>query len=214
MPRSIALATAALACLLLALAPTASAAAKPATAVASARPVAVAGGGSGGGGGQRGELRSGTPLAPATVCPNQTEAEAAPATQVAAMLCMTNFARTAYGLAPLAEAKPLVRAAARKSADILTCDQFSHEACGRQFTYWMSRYGYLRGCWSAGENIAWGTGTLGTVRGIFNAWMHSPGHRENILGPYAEIGISYTAGTLEGNAGAVVWTQDFGAHTC
>jgi uncharacterized protein YkwD len=60
------------------------------------------------------------------------------------------------------------------------------------------------------ENIAWG-GRLGGVRSIFRLWMHSPGHRENILGPYDEIGIGLRVGYLEGNGGAHVWTQDFGA---
>lgn len=209
MTRALALAAAALACALLALAPAASAksarGASPAAGVESApgaKPAA------------RAPSAPGNPIAPVAACANQTEAAAPTRLQVAAMLCMTNYARAAYGLAPLAESPPLAGAAAHKTADMLTCNRFSHEACGRQFTYWMGRYGYLRGCWSAAENIAWGTGSLGTVRRIFSGWMHSPGHRANILGPYAEIGISFAAGTLEGNAGATVWTQDFGARSC
>jgi uncharacterized protein YkwD len=76
----------------------------------------------------------------------------------------------------------------------------------------MERFGYLRGCASAGENIAWGTGELGTVRSIFRAWMRSPGHRENILGPYEEIGVGLRIGSLDGNQRAHVWTQDFGSR--
>ena len=38
------------------------------------------------------------------------------------------------------------------------------------------------------------------MRSIFRSWMHSPGHRENILGPYEEIGIGLRIGRLEGNA--------------
>ena len=37
------------------------------------------------------------------------------------------------------------------------------------------------GAWSAGENIAWGSGELGTPARIVDAWMHSAGHRANIL---------------------------------
>lgn len=95
------------------------------------------------------------------------------------MLCLVNRARRTRGLAPLTALKSLNRAADRKSGDILRCDEFSHEACGREFTYWMAHFGY-HGC-SEGENIAWGSGSLGTPRSIFRAWMHSPGHRENIL---------------------------------
>jgi uncharacterized protein YkwD len=130
------------------------------------------------------------------------------------MLCMTDYARAARGLEPLARSKPLTRAAAHKSTDILACDEFSHEACGREFTYWIERFGYLRGCWSAGENIAYGTGPFGSVRNIFSEWMRSPGHRANILGDFREIGIGRRVGTLEGNPGAIVWAQDFGSHRC
>ena len=148
-------------------------------------------------------------LAPVSACPGQTGASAGPAAQARTMLCLTNFARRGRDLEPLAAAPVLARAAGRKSADILRCDSFSHEACGRPFTYWMQRFGY-DGCAEA-ENIAWGTGSLGSVRAIFRAWMHSTGHRENILGDYEEIGIGLRAGSLEGNAGAHVWTQDFGS---
>jgi uncharacterized protein YkwD len=124
------------------------------------------------------------------------------------MLCLTNFARRASGRSALAGLGSLHRAAARKSADILRCDEFSHEACGRDFAYWIER---LAGCRAAAENIAWGTGPLGSPRSIFRSWMRSSGHRANILGPYREIGIGLRVGSLEGNAAAYVWTQDFGA---
>jgi uncharacterized protein YkwD len=148
-------------------------------------------------------------IAPTSACPNQTDPAARASVQVQAMRCLTNFARRARGLPVLADAAALGRAANHKSADILRCDSFSHEACGHEFTYWIERFGF-RGCASA-ENIAWGNGSLGSVRSIFRAWMYSPGHRENILGPYEQIGIGLRIGNLEGNAGAHVWTQDFGA---
>lgn len=154
------------------------------------------------------------PIAPSSACPNQTDLSAPVAVQLKAMLCMTNYARAASGLKPLTRSRPLARAAARKSADILRCDEFSHEACGREFTYWIKRFGYLRGCWSAAENIGFGTGELGTVRSVFVAWMNSPGHRANILGRFREIGIGRRHGTIEGSPGAMVWTQDFGSHVC
>ena len=153
-------------------------------------------------------------IAPASACPHQTELGAAPGVQRRAMLCLVNFARQGRGLPTLQGSAVLDRAAGHKSADILRCDEFSHEACGREFTYWMQRFGYLGGCSSAGENIAWGTGELGSVRSIFRAWMRSAGHRENILGDYADTGIGLRVGALEGSRGAHVWTQDFGSHKC
>jgi len=153
-------------------------------------------------------------LAPVEVCPNQTDPELSAEEQAAVMLCMTNFARSTNGLRPLRLSAQLGHAAEQKSSDILGCDEFSHEACGRSFTFWDQRFGYLRGCWKAAENIAWGTGSLSTVRAIFNAWLESPEHHANILGPYKEIGIGLQVGALEGNEGAAVWTQDFGSHKC
>ncbi len=153
-------------------------------------------------------------LATESVCPGQSSASAPAATQVAAMECLTNFARSSAGLAPFKGSKPLDKAALAKSGDILSCNEFSHEACGREFTYWIGKGGYLKGCWKAGENIAWGTGSYSTPRSIFESWMESPEHRANILGSFREIGIGLQAGTLEGNAGAAVWTQDFGSHGC
>jgi hypothetical protein len=46
-----------------------------------------------------------------------------------------------------------------------------------------------------GENIAWGTGRYGTPRETMNSWLHSTGHRENILtADYKELGLGYLSG--------------------
>jgi uncharacterized protein YkwD len=147
-------------------------------------------------------------IAPSSACPNQTDLGARPGVQVRAMRCLTNLVRRGRGLPALADAAALDRAAGHKSADILRCDDFDHAACGREFTFWIERFGF--GACASAENIAWGTGRLGDVRSIFSAWMRSSGHRENILGPYEEVGIGLRVGNLEGNSGAHVWTQDFG----
>jgi len=152
-------------------------------------------------------------VAPTSVCPNQTDMSQPDAVQERAMHCMTNFARQHTGLSDLGNATSLDHSAVRKTDDVLRCDSFSHFACGRQFTYWMQRSGYLAArCWRAGENLAWGTGDLGSVRKIFIAWLHSPEHRANLLGRYSQIGIALSVGDLEGHPGAHVWTQEFGSH--
>jgi uncharacterized protein YkwD len=153
-------------------------------------------------------------VAPPEVCPGQASPELTAEEQAAVMLCMTNYAREVNGLRPLTMSRPLGHAAEQKSADIVSCDEFSHEACGRRFTFWDQRYGYLKGCWKAAENIAWGTGTDATVGAIFAAWLQSPEHHENMLGPYREIGIGLRVGVVEGFEDAAVWTQDFGSHQC
>jgi uncharacterized protein YkwD len=152
-------------------------------------------------------------VAPTSVCPHQADLSQPAGVQEQAMRCMTNFARRHAGLGDLGNAGSLDRSAARKTADVIRCDSFSHYACGRQFTYWMQRSGYLSArCWRAGENLAWGTGDLASVRRIFIAWLHSPEHRANLLGRYSQIGVAVSVGDLEGHAGARVWTQEFGSH--
>jgi uncharacterized protein YkwD len=153
-------------------------------------------------------------VAPPEACPGQATPGLSAAAQGEAMLCMTNYARSVNGLVRLTASRPLGAAAVAKSNDILGCDEFSHEACSRPFTFWVHRYGYLKGCWKAAENIAWGTGEYSSVRAIFTARLESPEHHANILGPYREVGIGVNVGELEGNEGAAVWTQDFGSHKC
>lgn len=152
-------------------------------------------------------------IAPVSACADQTDADASIAAQEQAMRCLGNYARERLGMGSLGEADDLDRSARDKSGDILRCDSFSHQACGRDFTYWMERVGYTSAsCWRAGENIAWGTGDLGSPRKIFRAWMKSPEHRENILGRYSQIGIGLDVGGLAGRSDVHVWTQHFGSH--
>jgi len=129
------------------------------------------------------------------------------------MRCMINYARHQAGLSELADSNALDRSAEDKSRDVLGCDSFSHFACGREFTYWMRETGFLAApCWHVGENLAWGTGSYGSVGSIFRALMRSPTHRENILGDYGQIGIDMRVGDLEGHGPSHVWTQHFGSH--
>jgi uncharacterized protein YkwD len=157
-------------------------------------------------------LRVSRLIAPATACPHQGDRGDSVAVQERAMRCMANFARQRRGLPKLKADRRLQRSAHHKARDIVRCDSFSHSACGRGFTYWMRRDGYLSGrCWRAGENIAWGGGSLGTVRSIFEAWMRSPGHRENILElGYDGLGVGLVVGALDGYSPAYVWAQHFG----
>lgn len=152
-------------------------------------------------------------IAPTTACADQTDPQASVAAQEQAMRCLSNYAREHMGMGPLGDAGNLDRSARDKSGDILRCDSFSHYACGREFTYWMQRVGYIPArCWRVGENIARGTGDLGNVRAIFRAWIHSPEHRENILGRYSQIGVGLRVGNLGGHSDVHVWTQHFGSH--
>ena len=152
-------------------------------------------------------------IAPTSVCADQTDAQASADAQEQAMRCMTDYARGHAGMAGLDDAADLDRSARDKSGDILRCDSFSHDACGRGFTYWMERVGYIPApCWRAGENLAWGAGESGDVRSIFISWIYSSGHRANILGSYSQIGVGLQVGNFDGHPDVSVWTQHFGSH--
>jgi uncharacterized protein YkwD len=133
--------------------------------------------------------------------------------QEEAMLCRVNEVRGQYGLPALTESQPLRQSALDKGGDLLDCNEFSHSACGREFSYWIRESGYLTSeCWRTGENLAWGVDASGTVDSILRAWMHSPTHRENILGDFEETGLDLRVGTLGGLTGVHLWVQHFGSH--
>jgi uncharacterized protein YkwD len=152
-------------------------------------------------------------LAPPSACPGQTSPDPSPDVGEQTMVCMVNFARQKSGQAPLTAVAALDKAADRKSMDIIRCDEFSHEACGVDFTYWTDRFGYGEQCGAVGENIAYGTGNLGGVKETFIAWLHSAGHRANILGAYRDIGVGVRVGAVE-KFKATVWTMALGNNAC
>ncbi len=158
-------------------------------------------------------LRVSRLVAPTSVCKNQGDSDAPASVQEQAMRCLTNYARSRAHRGRFGKVRKLDRSAGMKSRDIVRCDSFSHSACGRDFTYWMRRVGYLRTrCWRAGENIAWGSGSgYASPRAIFFAWMRSPAHRANILSrSFDQIGIGLRIGPMGGYSRAHVWTQHFG----
>jgi len=131
------------------------------------------------------------------------------------MTCLTNYARTHSGLRPLQPSPVLNNAGTAKLAADVSCGEFSHTPCGRPFEVVFSAY--LRGAtsYALGENIAWGTGSLGAPRQIMREWLHSKEHRENILrGSFTEIGIGYLANQVfQGFSDGSLWSQEFGARS-
>lgn len=112
---------------------------------------------------------------------------------------LVNEERAKYGLSPLKENWELSRVARYKSQDMKDNRYFSHTSptYGSPFTM-MKNFGISYR--SAGENIAMGQRT---PQEVVKAWMHSSGHRANILNAsYTEIGVGYVA---DGN----YWTQMF-----
>ncbi len=127
------------------------------------------------------------------------------------MTCMVNVARRQSGVAALATDARLTDAADRKAQDIVRCQSFSHTACGRDFAFHIRAVGYPMTL--AGENIAWGSGSYGTVRSRMSGWLASDGHRANLLNPrFADQGIAVLRTTFQGYSGAQIWVNQFGAR--
>ena len=156
--------------------------------------------------------------APALAACTGTGAAPSSAEAVAATLCLLNVQRAAHDLPALTEVPTLDRAAGAYAADMVARRFFDHVSPGGgTMMDRMKASGWLSapGGWSAGENIAWGSGDLGTPASIVDGWMHSAPHRANILsGSFAEIGIGIASGApqpgISGSAGTYV--TDFASH--
>lgn len=130
-------------------------------------------------------------------------ASATPAwAEVQQVLDLVNAERAKAGLHALALSGALNKVAAFRSQDMATRNYFDHtDPDGHDPFYWLTTNGirYM----AAGENIAKGQDTPAEV---MDSWMHSPGHRANILNAdFGQLGV----GLATDGGGAIVWTQLF-----
>jgi uncharacterized protein YkwD len=130
-----------------------------------------------------------------------------------ATLCLLNQQRAAHGLGALSESAVLDRAARAYAADMVKRGFFDHVSPdGGTVLNRLKAAGWAPvGAWTVGENIAWGSGTLSTPASIVDGWMHSPGHRANILnGDFGAIGLGIVAGApQDGIDDAGTYVNDF-----
>lgn len=112
---------------------------------------------------------------------------------------LTNAERAKEGLKPLEIHSPLMEVAQAKSEDMAKNNYFSHTSptYGSPFDQIKSAGISYR---SAGENIAQGQRT---PQQVVQAWMESPGHRQNIMNAnYTHIGVGFVEN-------GYYWTQQF-----
>ena len=128
-----------------------------------------------------------------------------------ATLCLLNRERAQRGLRPFRLSMSLSQASVRHSRDMGRKRFFEHGDFVARIL--AAHYVTRHQAWSLGETIAWGTGSLGTPAQTVRAWMHSPGHRANILSRrFRDIGIGIALGApAEVHASAATYTTDFGA---
>ncbi|HEV7162483.1 MAG TPA: CAP domain-containing protein [Solirubrobacteraceae bacterium] len=137
-----------------------------------------------------------------------------------ATICLVNRERIAHGETPLRENSKLGAAAQGHAESMAWGNYFEHMGPGGQTPLdRMRAAGYVYGSigFEVGENIAWGTGRLGTPNAIVAAWMGDPGHRANILDAHfhdTAIGISpHVPDSLGHGQSGGIYTQDFGVIT-
>lgn len=141
-----------------------------------------------------------------------TEVQSAKAT-----VCLLNKERTGRGLHTLRLNDRLSKAARGHTLDMVRRHYFEHVSkSGSDVVDRLFHVGYLHrtGSWMVGENLAWGTGQRSTPRQIMSAWMHSAGHRHNILTARFRdvgVGVAFRSPTGDGPV-AATYTHTFGAR--
>jgi uncharacterized protein YkwD len=135
-----------------------------------------------------------------------------------ATICLLNKQRTKRHL-PKLHANLALRGVAQAYARLMVALHFFDHVSpgGSTFVDRIKQSSYLVGYsgWSLGENLAWGGGALATPRAIVRAWMHSPGHRHNILNrTYRDIGVGITVGVPVLGAGSgATYVNEFGQRS-
>jgi uncharacterized protein YkwD len=138
---------------------------------------------------------------------SQSQVRAACAGLTSKMVCYHEQARRQYSLALLQRSTRLDRAARLKADRIVHCRRFTHQPCGDSFVRPFRLVGYIpwRSGWFVGENLAYG---FGTPWAAFDGLMHSPRHRENILGrTFREIGVAERRSPW-----GPLWVLEYGRH--
>jgi uncharacterized protein YkwD len=151
-------------------------------------------------------------LAPTSACRSADDSAAPAAVQVRAVTCLVNWARTHDSRKRLIRRPALQLAATLKGERVASCGQFSHTPCGSAVTAAVHAAGYRYVTF--GENLFAGTWGQVSARDVVSAWLQSPEHRANILGPrFRDLGAApvLAHGLLDGGD-AVVWTATFGSR--
>ena len=105
-----------------------------------------------------------------------------------------NGIRHEHGLSTLIGSIALRNAARSHTSDMLKRGYFEHNSPNEGFGKRIRRY---LDSPLVGENIAWGTGSYGTAKGIVGLWMRSPSHRHIILmSSLHRVGLGIATGSF------------------
>ena len=150
-------------------------------------------------------FRESPPKAPTPVSTTVTSSQSGMTAY--AIIAATNAERTSRKLGSLSSNQQLSEMAEAKMNDMFAKEYFAHDSpTGVTVTDLADDAGYE--FLLIGENLA--HGNFKTAQSVVDAWMASPGHRENILKEhYSEIGVAVRQGSYKGKT---VWiaVQEFG----
>ena len=146
------------------------------------------------------------------VCPTSVRSEApgarpAAASSVAAdVVDLTNVERSGHGRARLRANSRLMRAAQLHAEQMARTGQLAHVLPDAAYPRAEDRLAAADYRWQTyGENIALGQSSAAAA---LDSWMHSRGHRKNILNPdFTELGAGYAID----RAGRPYYVQVFGS---
>jgi uncharacterized protein YkwD len=112
----------------------------------------------------------------------------------ATVLPLINKLRAAKHLPPLAADPAAIAAATDQANRMAKAGEMNHELGSEDdFTSRMKRMGVRL---QAAENIATGQDT---AERAYEAWVHSPKHLKNMLGPYKGLGVAVSQNTASDN---------------
>jgi uncharacterized protein YkwD len=149
-------------------------------------------------------------LTPPSSCPGSTAKPSDSAQAEQALICALNYARLHEGLRALPVSAQLRHASRLKALDIIRCQDFSHEACGKNARAVADAAGYPQVTW--GENIYAGSGPFSPARVATDGWLNSEHHRENLFWPrWTEQGVAVVvAPRFKGQKNVAIWVSEFG----
>jgi len=126
-----------------------------------------------------------------------------------AVVAQMNRERAAFGLQPLRVNSQLALAAEDRIHDLFAKHYFNHVSPdGMQPFVWAQRRGYDYSI--IGENLATG---YPTATRVVDGWMHSPGHRANILGrDFDEVGVAVAGGSPVSGHGGPTYVVLYGSR--
>ena len=126
-----------------------------------------------------------------------------------AVIAQMNRERAAFGLQPLRVNSQLALAAEDRIHDLFNRHYFNHVSPdGMQPFVWAQRRGYDYSI--IGENLATG---YPTATRVVDGWMHSPGHRANILGrDFDEVGVAVAGGSPVSGYGGPTYVVLYGSR--